>query len=88
MKRTTQLANQVDRAALRLTEAVVLQPWVGQNFHAAVLHSGENGANIFVSQPPVIAECQGQPEEGTQTVVTLIAADPVQRKVTFAWPAD
>ena len=88
MKRTTQLANQVDRAALRLTEAVVLQPWVGQNFHAAVLHSGENSANIFVSQPPVIAECQGQPEEGTQTVVTLIAADPVQRKVTFAWPAD
>lgn len=88
MKRTTQLANQVDRACMRLTEAVVLKPWIGQDFRAAVLHSGEKGANVFVSEPPVIAECQGQPEEGTQTVVTLITADPETRTVEFAWPAD
>lgn len=88
MKRTTSLANQVDRACLRLTEAVVLRPWVGQNFSAAVLHVGKKDADVFVAQPPVIADCQGTPEEGTQTVVTLITADPEARKVEFAWPAD
>ena len=88
MKRSTQLANQVDRACMRLTEAVVLQPWVGQNFSAAVLHSSDKGADIFVSEPPVIADCQGNPEEASQTVVTLITADPETRSVEFTWPAD
>lgn len=88
MKRSTQLANQVDRACMGLTEAVVLQPWVGQNFSAAVMHSSDKGADIFVSEPPVIADCQGNPEEASQTAVTLITADPETRTVEFAWPAD
>lgn len=88
MKRTTPLANQVDRACLRLTEAVVLKPWVGQNFSAAVLHTGKEDSDVFIAEPPVIADCVGTPEEGTTTVVTLIKADPAERAVEFAWPAD
>lgn len=41
MARTSQLANQVDKAALNLTEATVLQPWVGHNFSGLVLKRGQ-----------------------------------------------
>lgn len=39
MKTSGHLASQVDKVCLKLTEAVVLQPWVGQDFTATVLHS-------------------------------------------------
>lgn len=88
MKSSTPRANQVDRACLRLTEAMVLQPWVGQNFSAAVMHTGAEEADVFVAEPPVIADCVGTPEEGTTALVTLVKADTQERKVEFAWPAD
>lgn len=88
MDSSSQKANKVDRACLNLTEAVVLHPWVGQNFSATVLHSGDSSAQVFLEQPPVIADCQGTPHEATTAVVTLITADPAIREVEFAWPAD
>ena len=39
MKSSGHLASQVDKACLKLTEAVVLEPWVGQDFTATVLHA-------------------------------------------------
>lgn len=91
MLRTSQLANTVDKAAQRLTEATVLEPWVGQNFGGVVLKRGaENtdAARIFVPQPPVVAPSIGAPAEGIQGMFSLIRADPRAREVEFAWPAD
>lgn len=88
MEESTRRANQVDRACMRLTEAVVLRPWIGQNFEAAVLHTAKKAADVFITEPPVIADCVGTPQEASQTLVTLITADPQSRTVEFAWPAD
>lgn len=89
MKSSSQTASAVDRACLKLTEAVVLQPWVGQNFNATVLNSDGGGkAKILVEEPPILTTCMGDPDEASTVKVTLIEAEPAARKVRFAWPAD
>lgn len=89
MKSSGQTASAVDRACLNLTEAVVLQPWVGQNFNATVLNSdGGDKAKILVEEPPILTTCVGGPDEASTVKVTLIEAVPAARKVRFAWPAD
>lgn len=89
MKSSGQTASAVDRACLKLTEAVVLQPWVGQNFNATVLNSdGGDKAKILVEEPPILTTCVGGPDEASTIKVTLIEAEPAARKVRFAWPAD
>lgn len=89
MKSSSQTASAVDRACLKLTEAVVLQPWVGQNFNATVLNSdGGDKAKILVEEPPILTTCVGGPDEASTIKVTLIEAEPAARKVRFAWPAD
>ena len=42
MGRSSQLANTVEKACLHLTEATVLEPWVGHNFDGVVLKRGED----------------------------------------------
>lgn len=90
MGRTSQLANTVDRACLKLTEATVLQPWVGQNFSGTVLRTDKESdtARVFIADPPVLAQCAGHPEEATEVVMSLVRADVGKREVLFAWPAD
>ena len=90
MGRTSQLANTVDRACLNLTEATVLQPWVGENFTGVVLQTNEESdtARVFIADPPVLAECAGTPEEATEVGMSLVRADVDKREVLFAWPAD
>lgn len=89
MKSSGQTASAVDRACLKLTEAVVLQPWVGQNFNATVLNSdGGDKAKILVEEPPILTTCVGGPDEASTIKVTLIEAEPAAREVRFAWPAD
>ena len=96
MASSGQLASRVDRACLDLTEAVVLEPWLGHAFDAAVLHDRGEEVEVFVFEPPVFARCVGTtaagvPAEGTAQRISLVAADasnPVEPQVTFAWPAD
>lgn len=90
MKRTGSIAGNVDRAALDLTEAVVLEPWIGTNYEAYVLETNQKRetARLFIEHPPVFANCVGAPPAGTITTVTLTKADPEAREVEFAWPAD
>ena len=90
MRSTSQLASQVDKACLNLTEATVLRPWLGTNFPATVV-SGDpkrDKARIFVPEPPVFAQSVGAPETGSETTVSLVTADTDSREVLFAWPAD
>lgn len=90
MRRTSQLASQVDKAVLNWLEARVLQPWIGHNFEAVVLSSDpeKNKASVFVADPPVLADTVGAPPQGSSAHVSLISADPDKREVKFAWPAD
>ena len=89
MNRTSALNNQVANACLSLTEAVVLRPWLNQNFTAAVLHTKPSGtSDVFTADPPIIATCYGAPPVGANALVTLTEADPQARKVSFSWPAD
>ena len=72
----------------------MLKPWEGEAFEAVVLTVKEKTddhparARIFVAEPPLLAQCVGDPEQGSKTTVTLVTADPEKREVTFAWPAD
>ena len=88
MGRSSQLANTVEKACLHLTEATVLEPWVGHNFDGVTLKSGEDAARVFIVDPPVLAPSAGAPEEGEETKFSLVRADPAAREVGFAWPAD
>ena len=88
MGRSSQLANTVEKACLHLTEATVLEPWVGHNFDGVTLKSGEDAARVFIVDPPVLAPSAGAPEEGAETKFSLVRAEPAAREVGFAWPAD
>src|SRR5690625_6352106 len=86
MRRSSQLASQVEKAVLNWLEARVLQPWVGHNFEAVVLSADQekNKASAFLTQPPVLADVVGAPPEGHSVHVSLITADPDAREVKFA----
>ena len=88
MGRSSQLANSVEKACLHLTEATVLEPWVGHNFTGVTLKTSEDRARVFVVDPPVLGSSLGTPEEGKETKFSLVKADPEEREVGFAWPAD
>lgn len=90
MRSSSLTASAVDRACLDLTEATVLQPWVGHIFPAVVIDSSEknNACRVFIENPPVIAACVGAAPRGKQVDVTVIEADPSTSSVRCAWPAD
>lgn len=88
MGRTSQVASNVEKACLHLTEATVLEPWVGHNFPGVTLKAAEERARVFIVDPPVLASSLGTPEEGREASFSLVKADPARREVAFAWPAD
>ncbi len=87
MKRTDAVAGKVDRACLDLTESTLLAARVGEEFEAVVLREadGRRAAEIFVAHPPILGPCAGAPPEGARVRVRLAAADPVTRKIGFAF---
>lgn len=80
------LGSAADRASVDLAEAVVLADRVGERFDAVVLQEadGNRPARIFIAEPAVVASCEGSPAQGSSITVTLTAADPVTRSVSFA----
>lgn len=84
------LANKVEQACLDLAEAHILAPQQGQTFDSVVLRGAEKkrAAEVFVSDPPILARCEGNPPEGQRAKLTLREADPVTRTVLFGFPAD
>lgn len=90
LKRSSQQANSVDNEAINLAEAVALQDAVGQVFDAGLLRSADekHHAEIFVFNPPVIAQCRGDVPHGRPIQVRLVEADVETRKVRFEYPAE
>ena len=84
MARADQLASTVDRAAIDLAEAVMLQPRVGEKFAAVVTDIDERGARIMLTDMPVIARVAASGvTPGDAIQVTLASADPATRQVGF-----
>ncbi|SMD16514.1 RNB domain-containing ribonuclease [Kibdelosporangium aridum] len=78
------LTSKVDKACLDQAEAWVLTDHIGQEFDAVVLRAEANSAEIFLTDPPVIAKCAGENfQEGQHIRVRLLDADVVRRKVAF-----
>ncbi|MBW4719376.1 RNB domain-containing ribonuclease [Saccharothrix obliqua] len=79
------VTGKVERACLDQVEAWVLADRVGQDFDAVVLRSDGDGADVFVTRPPVMARCTGAGlPEGERVRVRLVRADPASREVAFA----
>ena len=74
-----------DRASIDLAEAVILRERVGERFDAVVMSGAteRRQAQIFLSDPPVIARCAGDLHPGDRVVVELTKADEVTRTVEF-----
>jgi exoribonuclease R len=86
MAATTRRANEFERAAIDLAEAVLLAGRIDEEFDAAVVESGGEGrpGEVALDDPAVRARCSGPGlVPGTRTRVRLVEADPVARKVRF-----
>ncbi|WP_227983291.1 RNB domain-containing ribonuclease [Nocardia spumae] len=90
MRRSDAVGGKLERACLDLAESTVLAPRLGAVFEAVVIRegNGNRAAEIFITDPPVIAKCAGSPPEGQRVRVRLDIADPDKRLVGFAFPAD
>jgi exoribonuclease R len=84
MHASDSLASKVDRACLDQVESWVLAQSVGQEFEATVLRSDNNGGEIFVAEPAVLARCAGTGlPEGGRIRVRVSTVDTAARKVGF-----
>ena len=90
MRESTRRANQFERAVLDLVEAAVLRSHVGRTFSAMVVQVNEKNpatGEVMVAEPAVearVRSADGSPLPlGTDVTVTLVEADPVERKVLF-----
>lgn len=84
MEGSDALANKVDRACLDQVEAWVLGDKIGAEFDAMVLRAEAGTAEVFLTDPPVVAKCEGDGlPEGERIRVRLVSADAAARKVTF-----
>ncbi len=84
MEGSDALAGRVDKACLDQVEAWVLGSRIGHEFDAIVLRSEGGTAEVFLTDPPVIAKCSGENlPEGETVRVRLAKADARERKVTF-----
>ncbi|MDT4989426.1 MAG: hypothetical protein QOI74_3520 [Micromonosporaceae bacterium] len=82
MRRTDQVSNAAERAAVDLVEAVLLADRIGEVFDAVVLdtHPGV----VAVTDPPVRGRCEGDDlRAGTRIRARLVEADPDRRKILF-----
>ncbi|BAN01219.1 RNB domain-containing ribonuclease [Ilumatobacter coccineus] len=84
MRRGDSRANRVDRAAIDLAEAIVLQDQVGEVFEAVITDEDDRGVRIQIREPAVVARTTARRvDPGDEIQVKLVAADPVSRSIDF-----
>ncbi|MFT6391974.1 MAG: exoribonuclease R, partial [Ilumatobacter sp.] len=80
----TTLANRVDRAAIDLAEAILLQGHEGEVFEAVVTDEDDRGARIQVCDPAVVTRTVARRvDPGDDIKVKLISVDVAERKIEF-----
>jgi exoribonuclease R len=89
LQNSGRVAASVENECINLAEAVALQDAVGQEFDAGLLRAGDGDhhAEVFVYEPPVIAQCRGDVPAGEHVRVRLVEANTATRKVRFEYPA-
>ena len=77
-------AHALDRAAVDLAEAMVLQHRVGEVFEAVVVEASSKGGTVQLTDPAVRGKLDSDDPPLGQTVqAKLTEADPVKRSVRF-----
>lgn len=85
MARADALASRIERAAIDLAEAVILQGREGESFAAIVTEVDDRGARIQLCDLPVAARVAAEgAEAGDRLRVELVEADPESRTITFS----
>lgn len=86
MQASDRRAGALERACVDIVEAALLKDRVGETFTATVVDKDERrpGVSVQLTDPPVLARCDGDPELGTSVQVRLDLADVVQRRVRFS----
>ncbi|MFI6601030.1 RNB domain-containing ribonuclease [Nonomuraea sp. NPDC050536] len=79
-------AGAVERACVDLVEAFLLRERIGQAFDAMVIDADQkgDGGQVQVTDPAVIARCDGRLPLGERITVRLTQADPATREVRFS----
>ena len=86
MHASDQRASAADRAAVDLAEVWELAGRVGESFEAIVVRADDDGGEVTILEPPVVARCTGRGlPEGQRVTVTLAEIDVERRKVTFSY---
>ncbi len=84
MRDADRLANRVDRAAIDLAEAIILEDHVGEQFDAVVTDEDDRGVRIQVCEPAVVARITARRvDPGDDVRVKLVAAEPTTRTIEF-----
>lgn len=85
MQSTGRRAGAVERASVDLVEAFLLRDRVGQTFDALVIDVDDKrqGGQVQLTDPAVIARCDGQLPLGEQVSVRLAQADLSTREIRF-----
>jgi exoribonuclease R len=82
MQRSQSLANRVERAAIDLAEAVLLQDHVGETFDAVVTDEDDRGVRIQIREPAVVARTVARRvDPGDDIRVRLVGVDVTERKI-------
>jgi exoribonuclease R len=85
VRASDQRAAKADRAAIDLAEVWELSGRVGQTFEAVVVRADDDGGEVMLAEPPVVARCTGRDlPEGRQVVVRLTEVDEEHGRVVFA----
>ena len=84
MQRGSTVANRVDRAAIDLAEAILLQGRVGEVFDAVVTDEDDRGARLQISDPAVVSRVVARNvDPGDDLRVKLIGVDVDERRIDF-----
>ncbi|HUR12863.1 MAG TPA: RNB domain-containing ribonuclease [Mycobacteriales bacterium] len=84
MAQADRRAHELDRAAVDLAEAWVLQHRVGESFEAVVVDTNGTGGTVQLTEPAVRGRVEGaEPPLGRRVEVVLAVADVRTRKVAF-----
>lgn len=79
-------AARADRAAIDLAEVWELAGRVGETFEAVVVRAEDDGGEIMLTRPPVIARCEGGGlPEGRHVTVRLSEVDEREGRVVFTY---
>jgi VacB/RNase II family 3'-5' exoribonuclease len=79
-------ASAADRAAIDLAEAWELAGRVGQTFDAIVVRADDEGGEVMLVDPPVVARCTGVGlPEGRHVTVRLTRVDEDRRRIDLTY---